>query len=129
MAELAKWGSAGKSLGEYNRDRIYCASAMVALTIKGQSDLDYINAGRGLQEFWLTAETHGLALQPISPIFLYANNIDETMKLMNNKHIGEVTAMQKEFSTLFQINEDEYPVLVVRLAYANPPEFRSYRRL
>ncbi|PWQ93578.1 Rv1355c family protein [Leucothrix arctica] len=128
MDELAKWKSAGLSLGEYNRDRIHCASAMVALTIKGQSDFDYVQGGRVLQKMWLAAETHGLSLQPISPIFLYSNTVDDTINLMNNVYLSEVQSLQNMFSNIFDIKNDEYPVLVVRLAYAKAPQYRSYRK-
>ena len=127
MDELAKWGNAGDALGEYNRDRILCSSAMVALTIKGQSDIDYVKGGRVLQELWLMAENYGLALQPVSPIFLYANNCEDIKTLMNSEYLTEVTSLQKSFSSIFAINEGESPTIVMKLTYANSPAFRSYR--
>jgi len=127
MDELAKWTGAGKALGEYNRDRILCASAMVTLTIKGQTDLDYIEGGRALEELWLLAESHGLSLQPISPIFLYANNVDETTNLMNGEFEAEVQSLRDRFLSIFRDEDKEYPTLVMRLAYVKCPKFRSYR--
>ncbi|RVU86431.1 Rv1355c family protein [Leucothrix sargassi] len=129
MDELVKWDDAGKALGEYNRDRILCASAMLTITVSGQSDLDYVKGGRTLQELWLVAESYGVALQPISPIFLYANSKDDIRTLMKNEFLLKTGQMKDEFNKIFGINTTNYPVIVMRAAYCDAPNFRSYRRI
>ena len=128
MAELADW-KAGKALGEYNKERLSTASSLVVMTIKGQSEADYFVGGKALQQFWLTAEQNGLVIQPISPIFIYANNKEEMEQLMKGEYMEEVKQMQEQFNALLNIQEGESPVLVLRVAYAKQPEFRSIRRL
>lgn len=127
MNELAAW-DAGQALGDYNRDRIKSASAMVVLTIKNDSDLDYVVGGKALQHFWLTAEQHGLSIQPISPIFLYANDELDVERLMKNELKDEVTNLQQGFNDLLKIGVKEYPVLVLKISFSEEAKFRSLRK-
>ncbi|MGB1311192.1 MAG: Rv1355c family protein [Leucothrix sp.] len=127
MEELANW-DAGQALGDYNRDRILSSSAMVVLTIKGKSDLDYVVGGKALQHFWLDAELNGLSVQPISPIFLYSTNDDEAHELMGEEYYQEVVELQQCFNKLLGIAENDYAVLALRLSFATDLEFRSLRK-
>lgn len=127
MDELADW-EGGEALGDYNKERIINAAAMVVITIKGQSEADYFAGGKALQHFWLVAETCGLVIQPVSPVFLYANSDAEMSELMNGEYLEEVTLLKKRFNELLHIQEGEYPVLVLRVAYAPEAKFRSLRR-
>jgi len=127
MSELADL-EGGKALGDYNRDRILSSSAMVALTIDGDTDLDYVVGGKALQYFWLTAEQNGLSVQPISPIFMYANDAVDIQNLMQQQYQNEVSLLQQRFNKLLNIEEKEHPVLILKLSFAAEPEFRSLRR-
>ena len=117
MRELSKLGG-GHALGEYNQKRILKASAMLVISVNGQSDMDYVVGGKALQHLWLIAEKNGLVAQPISPIFLYANSLAEIKELMLDQHVDEVAALRKRFYSLLNIHEGKYPVLVFRLSYA-----------
>ena len=127
MNELAAW-DAGQALGDYNRDRIKSASAMVVLTIKNDSDLDYVTGGKALQHFWLIAERHGLSVQPISPIFLYANEESDIQGLLKNEYHKETMKLQQDFNDLLKVGAEEYPVLVLKISFSEESEFRSLRR-
>ena len=118
----------GKALGDYNKDRILSSSAMVVLTATGDSDLDYVIGGKAMQHFWLIAEQNGLSVQPISPIFLYANNDEDIQNLMQQEYQSEVVDLRQRFSKLLNIAENEYPILVLKLSYADESKFRSLRR-
>jgi molybdopterin/thiamine biosynthesis adenylyltransferase len=127
MRELSELGG-GHALGEYNQKRILKASAMAAITINGQSDMDYVTGGRALQHLWLIAEKNGLVVQPISPIFLYANCLAEIKELMLGQYVDEVVELKKRFFSLLNIQKEKYPVLVFRLSYAPNSKYRSLRR-
>ena len=127
MCELSKLGG-GHALGEYNQKRILKASAMLVISVNGQSDMDYVVGGKALQHLWLIAEKNGLVAQPISPIFLYANCLAEIKELMLDQHVDEVAALRKRFFSLLNIHEGKYPVLVFRLSYAPDSDYRSLRR-
>lgn len=128
MEQLSAW-DAGQALGDYNKDRICNASAMVVITINKDSDLDYLVGGKALQHFWLMAEKNGVSVQPISPIFLYANDDEDIQQLVPAVYQGNVSALQKKFNTLLNIKSGEFPVLVVKLSFSDDSEFRSLRRI
>jgi tRNA A37 threonylcarbamoyladenosine dehydratase/nitroreductase len=128
MKELAAW-DAGQALGDYNRDRILRASAMVVITINKEADIDYVVGGKALQHFWLLAEKNGLSVQPISPIFLYANNDEDIKQLVPVGRQEGLAALQGRFNDLLNIRKGEYPILVVKLSFSDNSEFRSLRKL
>jgi len=127
MKELAGWG-AGHALGDYNKSRITSASAIVVLTINGESEQDYVTGGKAMQHFWMIAEQLNLAVQPIAPLFLYANDAADINTLVNDEYQDSVASLQQRFNTLFNIDEGEFPVVAFRLSFAPEPEFRSLRR-
>ncbi|MGB1256955.1 MAG: Rv1355c family protein [Thiolinea sp.] len=127
MENLAEW-NVGKALGEYNRKRIDSSSAVVMLSIPGGTERDYMLGGKALQHFWLLAEKHGLAVHPVSPVFLYAQTEEEVETLMQGNYTTEVSKIRSAFNKLLNLGEDDHPVLVMRLGYAKKPTCRSYRR-
>jgi len=127
MDELSEWDG-GKALGDYNKERITDAAAMVVITVKGKREVDYFTGGKALQNFWLVAEECGLVIQPVSPVFLYATSDEERNELMNGEYLPEVTTLQRRFNELLNIQTDEFPVLVLRVSYAPASNFRSLRR-
>ena len=128
MNELAEW-DAGASLGDYNKSRIESASAIVVITVSDNSDYDYIVGGKAMQHFWLIAEQYKLAVQPLSPIFLYADNLEDIEQLMHGEYQHEVTLLQQRFNGLLNIKQGEHPIAVLRLAVVPEPPVRSLRRL
>ena len=128
MQELAQW-DAGTALGDYNKDRILNASAMVVLTVQGESDLDYVIGGKALQHFWLIAEKYGLSVQPISPIFLYANNEADLQNLMQGQYQEVVSSLQQRYHQLLRIGDSDFPILAMKLSFAAACEHRSLREM
>lgn len=126
MWELADW-KAGHALGDYNKSRITSASAVVVLTVSGNSKHDYVAGGKAMQYFWLMAEQLKLAAHPILPIFLYANDSADIKKLVNDEHHNEITSLKQQFNELLNIEEGEFPVLALRLCFAPEPDSRSLR--
>ncbi len=127
MEQLAEW-DAGYALGDYNRDRIRNAAATVVVGTTGQTDTDYLNGGRAVQHLWLLAEQEGLAVQPVSPIFLYANKHEEICELMQESYVDEVTALKEKFTALLKMGANTFPALTLNLSYATRPSLFSLRR-
>ena len=47
----------------------------------GRALTDYARAGSAVEAVWVTAQQRGLAVQPISPVFLYAHDHEDLEKL------------------------------------------------
>ena len=76
MDHLARW-NAGSALGEGTRRQVAASSALAVISVPGGSLTDYAVGGSAAEAVWITAQQHGLAVQPMSPIFLYARGRDD----------------------------------------------------
>ena len=126
MATLAQW-NAGEALGDDVRKRIRASSAVGVLTVHGHELTDFARGGSAVEAVWVVAQRHGLAVQPISPVFLHAVHRDELFEL-SPSFATALHRLQADFRRLAGTREDESQVLVLRFADARPPSVRSRRR-
>ncbi|WP_181696702.1 Rv1355c family protein [Nocardia sp. GTS18] len=130
MDRLREW-SAGTALGEFTVDRVLSSSALVAVGFRkrggGVPDLaDYARAGAAVEKVWLRAQLLGLAVQPVSPVFLYANR-PEDLRRVSPEFTDTLASIQRRFLDIMEISEDENVALVLRLSYAAAASVRSRR--
>ncbi|QIH99358.1 Rv1355c family protein [Rhodococcoides fascians A21d2] len=124
MALVDAW-DAGAALGSDMRDRVLSSSALVVIVVPGSTADHYIRGGYATENVWVTAHLHGLAVQPVSPVFLYARTPEEHQQL--SMHRGEaLQELNSRFRTLLDITDIESVALVLRLSCA--PKSRIYSR-
>lgn len=76
---------------------------------------------------WIGAQQHGLAVQPVSPPFLYA--IDEQERNgVSPAFADDLGALQYAFRQLTSTGPAESHALILRLTYAPRPSVPSRRR-
>ncbi|MCM6777222.1 Rv1355c family protein [Nocardia sp. CDC159] len=132
MARLREW-SGGAALGKYTRDRVRSSSAVVAVTLPDVlSDRpaglsEYARAGMAVERVWIQAQRLGLAVQPVSPVFLYARRPEELFEL-SPLFADTLASLQGRFLDLLGVPEHETIALVLRLSYAAAASVRSRRR-
>lgn len=124
MAALADW-DAGDALGADTQARVGASTALAVITVEGTALVDYARGGSAAEAVWITAEGLGLAVQPISPPFLYANDDDE-LRDVSRTHWRALSDLRTRFHALSGGNGT--PVLALRLAYAPTPSVTSRRR-
>jgi len=128
MAELSQW-DAGAILGDDTAAGLKASSAVAVVSVHGRELTDYARGGSAVEATWITAQELGLAVQPISPPFIYATN-DEELQEVSPKHAKELAALQARFRKV--TNGDDEPegslILVLRLSVAGPATVRSRRR-
>ena len=127
MAQLAQW-DAGSALGEPTRDRILASSALAVISAPGAGLRDYAGGGEAVELVWILAQRRGLAVQPVSPVFLYANNQAELDEL-SPQFADHLAQLQHDFRTLAGIPTEESIVLVLRFAVSPPASVQSRRSL
>ncbi|WP_280225145.1 Rv1355c family protein [Nocardia farcinica] len=131
MDRLREW-SGGRALGELTRDRVLSSSALVAVTLpcEGGRDAaslsDYARAGAALERVWLEAGRRGLAVQPVSPVFLYAHRAEE-LTAISEDFADTLASLQGRFLDLLGVPGHEIMALVLRLSYAAAATVRSRR--
>jgi hypothetical protein len=127
MAELARW-DAGSALGEDAAARIRSTSALGIVSMRGDQLTDFARAGAAVEAAWIAAGRLGVAVQPLSPVFLHAVDAAELAD-MSPPYGAELERLRVEFRRVAGIPADESLALVMRLTSpAPPPSVRSRRR-
>jgi molybdopterin/thiamine biosynthesis adenylyltransferase len=125
MAYLAQWDG-GTALGEDTRRHVLASSAVAVIAVPADTLSDYARGGSAAEAVWITAQQRGLAVQPISPVFLYARSMAELTEL-STSFGDELAELQKEFHQLVRMPPDGFPALVLRFAFSGPASVRSRR--
>jgi ThiF family protein len=126
MTQLANWDS-GEALREDTHDRVRTSAAIGVVIVPGRTLTDYARGGSALEAVWITAQEHGLAVQPVSPAFLYAHDQSDRDAL-SPTFTESLARQQLAFRDLLGTSRDESEVLVLRFCQAQQPSVRSRRR-
>jgi hypothetical protein len=86
-----------------------------------------VRGGAAMERFWLTCEMHGLAVQPTSPVFLYAVDESDLRQLSGERYLDEMYQLFERFNDFWGISEGETAVMVFRVFQAPPPSVHSIR--
>ncbi len=125
MAQLADW-NAGDALADDMRSRVTGSSALAVVTVTGGSLRDYAVGGSAAESVWVHAQLRGLAVQPISPVWLFAHDAADLEKL-SGRFADELCRLQREFIDLAGVGADESIALILRLSTAPSPAVTSRR--
>ena len=125
MDHLARW-NAGSVLGEGARRQVAASSALGIVSVRGALLTDYARGGSASEAVWITAQQRGLAVQPMSPIFLYARGVDD-LDRVSATFRDELSTLQEDFGMLVGLGSDDAVALVLRFAVSERATVRSRR--
>jgi hypothetical protein len=125
VAQLAEWDAGGALVAD-TRARVSASAALAVLSVHGDTLTDYARGGSAVEAVWIAAQQHGLAVQPIAPVFLYARNPDELREL-SPTFAPSLHELQCSLRHLADTGPDESLVLVLRLFNAPRTSVRSRR--
>jgi hypothetical protein len=103
------------------------SSAVAVVTVPRADPAWYVRGGAAVERLWLTAELHGLAVQPVSPVFLYAVDDRDYVRLGGERHVDALFDLSRRFHQFWDLDDGEQVALVLRLSHAPPPSVRSAR--
>ncbi len=126
MGHLGEW-RAGQALGARTRAAVRASSALVAITIPRADPTWYVRGGAAVERFWLATEKLGLAVQPVSPLFVFANSEPEMVHLAGERHLDEIFRLSERFRGLLELGDGEAVALLLRVFDAPRPSVRSIR--
>ncbi len=126
MEHLADW-RAGQALGARTRALVGSSSALAVVTVPRADPAWYVRGGSAVERLWLTAEMHGLAVQPVSPVFLYAVDEKDLHGLGGERHIDSLFDLSQRFNEFWDLDDGEHVALLLRLSHAPSPSTRSAR--
>jgi hypothetical protein len=126
MARLDEWGL-GTALGSDTRERVLAGSCLAVVSTDGTALTDYARAGAAVEAVWVVAQFRGLAVQPVSPVFLYAHD-EGDLETLSAKYAATLKGLRMQFRALSAIEPGESVALVLRFADAPATSVRSQRR-
>lgn len=127
MADLAGWNG-GRALGEVSRDRVRTSSAVAAVTVSDSEPGSYVMGGAALERLWLASQAAGLAVQPVSPVCVFAVDDDDFAGLVPPPYVARLRTLAQRLRQVLGVDDGEHLALVVRLSHAAPPTMRSERK-
>ena len=126
VMELVQVWDAGAALGTDMRDRVLSSSALAVVVVPGSTAEHYIRGGCATENVWVTAHLRGLAVQPVSPAFLYARSAEEYRQLSTH-HAEALQQLSFRFRALLEMESTESVALVLRLSCAPKTAIHSRR--
>jgi molybdopterin/thiamine biosynthesis adenylyltransferase len=126
MGHLADW-RAGQALGMRMKASIMTSSALAVVTVPRADPMWYVRGGAAMERFWLNCEMHGLAVQPSSPVFLYAVDESDLVKLSGERYFDEMYQLFDRFNEFWGLGYGETAVMVFRVFQAPAPSVHSVR--
>jgi molybdopterin/thiamine biosynthesis adenylyltransferase len=126
MAHLSDW-RAGSALGLRMQASVMTSSALAMITVPRADPMWYLRGGAAMERFWLSAEMHGLAVQPASPVFLYAVDETDMLQLAGERYLDEMHTLAERFHEFWGLGDGETAVMVFRVFQAPPPSVHSVR--
>jgi molybdopterin/thiamine biosynthesis adenylyltransferase len=126
MAHLSDW-RAGSALGMRMQASVMTSSALAMITVPRADPMWYLRGGSAMERFWLSAEMHGLAVQPTSPVFLYAVDESDMLVMAGERYLDEMHNLSERFHEFWGLGDGETAILVFRVFQAPPPSVHSVR--
>jgi hypothetical protein len=113
-----------------SRKSIAAASAVGLLLVEGTSPQDMLRCGRGMQRLWLCATQHELAFQPMTAITFLFHRLAAGGEGLSADDVRTLGELRERHDALFGLpaTPELAPVMLFRLAKAEPPSARSLRR-
>ncbi|QOV99847.1 Rv1355c family protein [Rhodococcus pyridinivorans] len=123
---LEEWGL-GRGLGRMTRDRVLGSAGLVAVFTEGRSPADYIRGGAVVESVWIAAQEIGLAVQPVSPVFLYADTRSD-LEHLSPEHVDDLDVLRQELAAVLEVPAGGGLALLLRFGRASAATMRSRRR-
>ncbi|ABG97530.1 conserved hypothetical protein [Rhodococcus jostii RHA1] len=116
----------GRALGKSTADRVASSSAVAVVAIPGSTPRDYVRGGEATESVWIHAQALGLAVQPISPVFLYGVESAE-LEQVSPRYAAPLERLREELFDVVGAKAGEALAMVLRLSHAPGPSVRSER--
>ncbi len=103
-------------------------AAMGIVLIEGDRPTDFVNAGRLMQQIWLKATAHQLALQPVTATLFFAQRIlaGETEGVLSPHHIAMMKTAYTDIQKTFGVTNGHI-AMMFRIGTAAHASARSSR--
>ena len=97
------------------------------MTVDSTAPADYVRGGSAVEAVWVGAQEQGLAVHPVSPVFLYAVDAPD-LATLSPPFAEELGRLRAAFRAAVGLVEEEAVALVLRLSHTEVVPSRSARR-
>jgi molybdopterin/thiamine biosynthesis adenylyltransferase/nitroreductase len=126
MDNLRDW-RAGRLLGLRTQAAVNTSSGLMVVTVPRPEPRWYVRAGAAMERLWLLGESLGMAMQPVSPLYLFATNEEELVELGGERRYNELSEHSERFREVWNIDDTEALGMVFRVFQADAPSVHSIR--
>ena len=119
---------AGKVLGLRTQGSILSSAGLCVVTVRRSEPEWFVRAGAAMERLWLLGERLGVAMQPVSPLYLFALDDQDLLDLGGERRFEELSSHRDRFRASWQLDENEVMSMVFRLFQAPAPTVHSIRR-
>jgi len=126
MDNLREW-RAGRVLGLRTQAAVNSSSGLMVVTVPRNEPQWYVRAGAAMERLWLLGESLGMAMQPVSPLYLFATNEEELVELGGERRLNELSEHSERFRDVWNIADNEALGMVFRVFQADAPSVHSIR--
>lgn len=119
----------GKLVAKQLSMKLQKSGAICLLTTHQRNPVSYIEAGRAMEQLWLTATAEGLSVQPYGVLPQYLTKAEVEPETFHPEYINIINNLRKPFYSVFPKAENEYPAIVLRMGLAGKQSARSDIRI
>ncbi len=124
---LNKIGKVSRVIAKENAEKYAKSGAFAVIMINGNTDVDYVNAGRVAEKVWLTATRLGISVHPCTGVLYFMENIRAgNIAVFSEKHRHIIKEAYGDIVKMFDAEGKTIPMLF-RLGFAGTASARSMR--
>lgn len=125
---LRGWGG-GRGFVKAGLTAITSSAAVGLITMPRADPASYVRGGRAMERMWLSAQSHGLAVHPMTTLpYLFARVLRGSGEGLDPATADEASRLRAPYLRLFPVADDAAEVLLFRVSQAEPTPARSLRR-
>lgn len=116
-----------KSIWKQNGAVYASCSTIGIITINGNSNKDFVTAGRITQRMWLTVTKLGLSLQPMTGILFFMQRIlAGNLEPFSLDQVGLIKESYENVRKIFKL-QNETVAMMFRIGYSDPPTAKALK--
>ncbi len=119
----------GDKLLENAKNMFKATAAVVFITVPQHLPQQYLQGGRCMEKIWLYCTAYNIAVQPIvSPLYFFYRHLFGNNNNLSPKEIAKITLLRNKFSQLFNTQNHNGEIVMLRLGRAEKITHLPIRR-
>jgi hypothetical protein len=118
-----------RMIAKHLSDKLRKAGALCLITAYRRNPAAYMEAGRAMQQLWLTATSAGLSVQPYGVLPQYLTKVEIEPETFLPSYAETIRKHRKPFFSIFSGAVNEFPAIVLRVGRSGKQSARSSIRL